>query len=141
MVSRFNDKIVVYEDIFPQDAHVFVNGRRNSKGLRDPVPENPRNLIGTVKAYVNHGRWIAECPGGCTDAVLASSEYPVFVCSMPHCEEKNYLRIVFPTNRSNLETELLKRSLHPSGGKTHANWHVGETVADLRKERLANEAL
>lgn len=134
MVNRFQDRIIVYEDIFPQDIRVFINGRRGEKGLTTRIPVNPSVLVKTTAARINWGRWIVDCPGGCTDAVLASSEYPVFVCSMPFCEEKGYIRIVFPTNRIDIEEELLKRPVHASGLLIHANWNVGETIENLKRE-------
>ena len=134
MVTRFQDKIIVYEDIFPQDIRVFINGRRGMKGLDRAIPRNPQNLMKTTVPRINHGRWVVECPGGCTDAVLASSDYPVFVCSVPFCIEKDYIQIVFPADRIAIEIELLKRPVHASGLLIHANWVEGETIQNLRDE-------
>ena len=141
MVSRFVDKIEVYEDQFPQDIKVFINTRRIAKGLRTSIPAVSTSLTKTTRAFINHGRWIVECPGGCTDAVMASDKYRVFVCSLPMCAEKEYIRITFPAQRVSIEIELLKRPLHASGMKLHANWVFGESLQNLRDELAISDNL
>lgn len=81
-------------------------------------------------AYVNHGRWVADCPTGCGGAMLVEPDMP-FVCGNCFNAELHgkWRAVLWPDDKAGIETELEKRPLPHT-----ANWLPGETVADLRRE-------
>jgi hypothetical protein len=87
---------------------------------------------GSVVAYVNEGRWIAECPNGCGFAIVASEADPVFWCA--DCGGDAWQRVLFPRRKRAIERALLKRpAMHPFYA-SHRNWLPGETVEALERE-------
>ena len=94
-------------------------------------PEYPIAMVGMLRARVNHGRWIVDCPtSGCNSAAYASLRDRRFICS--ECG-KGYWRVMFPPDRVEIEDLLVKRPL-VQGTPATRNWEVGETVTDLRRE-------
>lgn len=86
----------------------------------------------SVKAEVNHGRWIARCEcGGAEDVDPAD---PVFYClSCGNALVNGELLFVeFPKDLGFVEAELLKREME------NRNWLPGETIVDLRAENEAH---
>lgn len=112
-----------------------------------------------MDAYLNQGRWVAECPD-CHSAVKvkdlgAAAVYRTFGCvecgyGVPKGAWKRFDRmpvavrieyhldeivrggtvpVRFPEDVETIETELAKR-----GRAIHRNWKPGETVADLKRE-------
>lgn len=95
---------------------------------------------GELLAYVNHGRWIAECPDGCGFAVVTSRDKPVFFCRK--CRNATvggkFRRVVYPPDIDKIEYHLLKRpARHPLEAPTR-NWKPGEAIADLIRENAAH---
>lgn len=86
-----------------------------------------------IAAYVNHGRWIAECPD-CANAQLACPDDQRFMCN--NCANAMngglWRRVIWPKNRAQLEAVL---KLRPPENQ---HWTPGETVADLKAENKAN---
>lgn len=89
-----------------------------------------------IIAYVNHGRWLADCPDPtCGGAVVASPADPRFYC--PYCLNHNadgqLIRVVFPDQDTlaEAEAELLKR---PHRSVMNYDPRLGETAATLRAE-------
>jgi hypothetical protein len=79
-------------------------------------------------AYVNHDRWVANCPTpGCSGAEVVDPDWPLFVC-MSGCGV-GPLSVSFPRQRVEIERELLKR---PARETRH--WELHERIADLRRE-------
>lgn len=97
-----------------------------------PLPPARLQIRGEIHAYVNHGRWIVECPH-CKFAVPASKRHPAFYCL--RCGNiKNGgdgLRVVFPPDAQLIETILIRRP-----EKENRNWRPGETPGDLQIENL-----
>jgi len=60
----------------------------------------------TVEAYINDGRWIAECPHHCGGAELVDPDWPFFVCSAG-CGGGPY-EVVFPKQRAKVEAAYIK---------------------------------
>ena len=87
--------------------------------------------VNSIMAYVNEGRWIAECPSGDGMAFCVSSQQPIFWC--PLCGNiangGQWLTITFPPQKTAIERLLLFR---PEG--VNRNWVWPETVAGLRQE-------
>ncbi len=78
-------------------------------------------------AYLNHGRWVADCPDpDCAGAELARD---VFVCS--NC--KRMATVVWPDNKSLIDDTTAARSVPET-----RNWVPGETIDDLHQENLMN---
>ena len=81
-----------------------------------------------VRAYMNWGRWVVDCPAGCGGAELASSNR----CAS--CGEE--YRVDFPPERQAIERLLALRPETKKGVASHRNWRPGETLADLRRENI-----
>jgi len=78
---------------------------------------------GTVKAELNHGRWIAECP--CNGAEFVEPGKPMICgsCGAVH-------KVEFPRNRPKLEGLLVGRPV------ANQNWKPGESATDLEAENV-----
>ncbi len=89
-----------------------------------PLPFSIRK--GTdVQAYVNHGRWVADCPCNGAELVAPKQEMLCGSCGMKHTVE-------FPKQRTKIEETLNVRPPH------NQNWSVGETVDSLVAENIEN---
>lgn len=86
-----------------------------------------------VTAYVNHGRWVADCPF-CNGAELIDLDDPRFYCLS--CLNATVggawlaVKLPAPAERAAIEHELLRRK-----EDRHRNWLPGETVTRLHQER------
>lgn len=84
-----------------------------------------------INAYVNHGRWIAECPD-CCNAQLACKTDPRFLCN--ECGNvavgKLWRTVLFPPNTTGIEALLQNRPV------ANQNWVPGETPAQLATDNL-----
>lgn len=135
--------IATHETVFRAPFRQFHENKwLERQGSTPPEMQRPE---GTVYAYVNHGRWIAECPSGCGHAIVASISNPYFLCTIcgPKTNDGKWFRVAFPANRTEIETVLLSRPRDrsvpvsmPYMVKTR-NWKRGESVEDLRKENAA----
>jgi hypothetical protein len=81
-------------------------------------------------AYVNHGRWIVDCP--CGGAECVTEDDKVFYClSCGNAQVNgNFIRVKFPNQveRDKFEKSL---ALRPESLR---NWIPGETPADIASE-------
>ena len=103
--------------------------RRLAMGAGHPMRPD---VAGEVKAYVNHGRWLARCPY-CNGCEYVSEGTPFFCCSCGMMENDHRpMRVVFPDDRAEIEAVLEVRAAK------HAHWTPDETVADLKKENKAH---
>ncbi len=91
-----------------------------------------------IRAYVNHGRWVADCPDpSCRGAELVEPDVP-FVCGSCNMSEfikkrkgkvyKNKHTVTFPSWKDKIEQILVVRPTE------NRNWWTGESVAELRRE-------
>lgn len=99
-------------------------------------------ITNNARAYVNFGRWIADCPMRCGSAIQLQGGQDVF-----HCPECTYLASVeWPTNADEIWQALGERP-----AKRNRNWFPenhelalrsgsphGQTVAELRDETEEN---
>lgn len=110
-----------------------------------PCPAEPPDRTRVVKAaeavvaYVNHGRWVADCPDpACAGAELVDPAEPLFYClSCYNAAVGGAWRPVrFPPRsaRQAIEQALLERA-RPE----RRNWYPGETVEDLRREHALRQ--
>jgi hypothetical protein len=92
-----------------------------------PFDFRPR---GEVIAYVNHGRWVADCPF-CASAMLCVPHDPYFWCV--ECGNYNNqdapMAVVFPANWPDIEQTLEMRR-----DARNQNWKPPETVDELVQE-------
>lgn len=97
----------------------------------------------TAEARLEHGRWIVDCPLGCGGAQFASKAHKKFFCvdclhRGPNEEgskaEGRWVRVKFPRDLDDIEEEILLRKKDQ-----HRNWKPGESIDQLRGERLAME--
>ena len=93
-----------------------------------------------VYAYINHGKWIIECPSpgsSCSAAILGHPDMPEFFC--PSCGnavwDGKWLHVVFPDETTVHQIEALL-SVRPD--ITSRNWVPPETVDDLKLENKVN---
>ena len=135
-VSRKQQKTVIVtravrwpEDASDDDKRARINRTLIGKGY-DPVTDWKPVRGRYVQAYVNHSRWIANCPEDCTGVEFVDSGWPRFVCS--ECGSGVW-RVQFPKERLGIEAALLLRP------EEHRNWTKGESVADLKAETAVME--
>lgn len=81
-----------------------------------------------LTAYVNHGRWVADCPA-CNGGILApnpGSTAPCLDCGRLYTVD-------YPARRDRIEGLLLVRPR-----EENRNWRPGETPAMLEAENIAH---
>jgi hypothetical protein len=91
-----------------------------------------------ARAYVNWGRWVADCPVRCGGALSLSSGQATFAC--PEC--RSLSQIDWPANVDEIWAALQERpapkfqNWFPSGHELalRANCPDGQTPAQLRDE-------
>lgn len=84
-------------------------------------------IKGEVRARLEHGRWIADCPA-CNGAEVVSRQAREFYClSCGNAASGGQpMRVVFPRDRAKIEAVLEMRA----GCNQH--WRPGDTVEELR---------
>lgn len=87
----------------------------------------PALTVDFVMARVDHGRWLTDCPNSprCPGAERVRTNVS-FVCGLCNAGP---LWVVFPSNRAEIEVELMRRS-----DVANRNWRPGEPIDDLRLE-------
>lgn len=92
---------------------------------------------GSIFAYVNHGRWVAECPH-CYSALIVTPDEPFFCAECFNAGSGGALfEVVFPDEKPEIEALLLLRPLI-KGLPITRNWLLGETLDMLRAENIVN---
>lgn len=77
----------------------------------------------TVTAYLNHDRWVADCPCNGAELVAPGEEMLCGSCGARH-------RVKFPKHRKDIEAALEKRAA------LYRNWHPDETVEELIAQNI-----
>lgn len=134
------DKIQHHEDWQDVSVQDFRAWHWRQAGNLSQMPSTAQ-AQGTVDAYINQGRWIAECPIGHGDAVCASESFPFFLCTAGGMAENsgNWYNVRYPANKRAIEQELEKRmAVHPFKAAQARNWKPGETLKDLQDENKAH---
>ena len=95
---------------------------------------SPESVSGVVLAYINCGRWLANCPVmGCGGAAAISKADTIFLCV--ECGNVSngdqWYRVVLPLYADAIEKVLLKR---PKA--ENRNWFPTEKLIDLQEENL-----
>lgn len=86
----------------------------------------------STKAYVNHGRWVANCVW-CGTGMLTRPSWGIAFCG--ECGAR-YRDIQFPAQYRDIETVLLQRVR-----RDQQNWDDRQTLADLVNENALPEVL
>lgn len=132
--------LVTAETFYDKPADVppsrRIAARRAIQQHRPLPPDDGGTVEGhAVRAYVNHGRWVADCLF-CGGAVMAPVDDPRFLCG--ECLNRQVggrmVALELPADRDEIEAELLKRP-----NAINRNWRPGETVDDLAAELDAQE--
>ena len=100
----------------------------------DP-PEVPASISTSVDAFVNAGRWLWMCVA-CNSAITAEAGQPS-ICV--ECSTQGWLNVVFPSNREEIEAELLKQPGH----RAHApirQWRPGWGMSVLEDRTARAQA-
>lgn len=100
-------------------------------------------ITNQARAYVNHGRWIADCPIDCGGALALSPRQASFAC--PECHTIS--QVEWPKDVDDIWEALLQRvaprfrNWFPAGHPLalRANCPHGQTVAQLRDETAENQ--
>ena len=137
------DFITHHEDRWPRIPYlIFVAQKYAEEGLTrilGGLPPTDR-IRGIVPVSVNHGRWMIDCPNvGCNNALIASRETPLFICTECGSPENDHswYAVLYPANKVEIEEVLLRRrALHPFKNAAHRNWLAGETTDDLRRQNF-----
>lgn len=85
-------------------------------------------------AYVNHGRWLADCPFNCGGArmVQPNVDFWCVFCGNADAGGQS-VPVDWPGNPDQIEEVLKYRQL-----ERYRNWTPGETIAKLREENQDN---
>lgn len=99
--------------------------------MPDP-PADSRRGTETLLAYVNHGRWVVDCP--CGSAQLASRSDRRFFCV--DCRNAwalgKWVGVAWPAQAGDIEGLLLQRPF-----PKNRNWNPGEDLMTLVAENVA----
>ena len=79
----------------------------------------------TVLAYVNHGRWVADCV--CNGAEIVGPGLEMLCGS---CGARNTVKFPGPSTRDKIESVLLQRE------PLRQNWYTDETVDELVAQNI-----
>lgn len=82
---------------------------------------------GKITAYINHNRWVADCPN-CGAGIGLLPDAGQAVCL--ECGER--YSVTWPKEREAIEAVLLERR------RVNRHWYPGETIDDLRRENEAH---
>jgi len=129
MVTMPRENIEEQPDAMPGVSMRSYVTQHATRNRRDIPGED--HVEGQVEARLYRGLWITDCPEeGCANACVVSSVEPVYLC--PDCGA-GWFDVVFPSNKSAIEAEVMKRPITRQG-LIHANWFPGETMAQLEAE-------
>ena len=106
----------------------------------------PDTVKGEIHARIDDGIWLVDCTNlGCNSAGRVSELEPFFICvdcGSPEWDNK-WRGVIFPTNKAVIELELMRRPQYMNIKRgdnsftlVNRNWLPGESVADLKHQRL-----
>lgn len=100
--------------------------------LHQPDPPPTGLVAGEINAYVNHGRWVADCPC-CSGAMIVDPADPFFFCPECRMQGKGWYYVEFPADLLTIERLLTARpDIHTR------NWRPGETMDRLSLENRSH---
>lgn len=111
----------------------IVNPMRVKRLGLKPITRIKINDSMMLKARINHGRWIVDCPY-CEGAEAAWKEEKLFLCmSCWNNGTNEFIPVEFPDEIEDIESELSKRVK-----VENQNWVQGETMIKLKAENEAH---
>jgi hypothetical protein len=113
-------------------------GEVSAPQVGQPKGEWPAGVHDTVAAvaYVNHGRWVVDCPFGCGSAQMASRSDRRFFCvECGHRGDGRWLPVVWP---SDLEVQTVEAVLDARPDMATRNWRPGEPIDALVAENAGH---
>lgn len=118
---------------FSVEHHQAAKARAVGQAV-EPRPTPDTLASYAIRAHVNYGRWIAECPN-CASAQVVSPEDPRFWCV--ECGNEYiggaWAELSFPTDLDGIERLLMQRPF-----TRNRNWLPDESVDDLIAENEAH---
>lgn len=131
-------RLAAYEERFgkrPYDQYVqeFILSEHGPEVLaacRRVFAIHPIALVEPLKALVNHGRWIVNCPT-CLGSQFASRTERRFFCTtcLNQAAGGLWIHVDWPDQAARIEQLLLRRP-----NPANRNWYPHETIADLERE-------
>lgn len=132
--------LTTFDTRFP-DRDLVIHAVKCPSSAGETTPPGRGVALGgmVAVAYVNHGRWVADCPlPGCDGAEFVSLRNPVFFC----CECRNQVtahlpipvQLPSPELRAEVERCLVARPVPAT-----RNWLPGEPVAGIESENALHE--
>lgn len=113
MTTTITDKILHHEDLHdsPFEDFVAYHFRKNGFGVPGPVLHPPCEYL---KARVDDGRWIVDCPNCNSALCITGGDVPKFVCAECGSPELggHWRYVEYPKDRQEIERLLL---LRPAG--------------------------
>lgn len=99
-------------------------------------------IAGLARAYVNHGRWVADCPGlDCASALVLQPRQGVYQC--PDCW--TVAPVDWPADADDIWSALsprppARRNWYPASHDLAVRFNLphGQTPAELRTETAEN---
>ena len=113
-----------YHDTMPRQFMAGVFMRIQRRPVPTEVSQEP------VKARLDAGRWLADCPMGCRGAEMVSPAEPVFLCCSCGSGDK-WWPVVFPRIKKAIEFEVIKRDKVMGW-----SWFPGEGITTIRAETV-----
>lgn len=112
-----------------RDLRDQIDARAVALGQSNPIPQFPTETSRPVAVYVNHGRWLWECPI-CRATYMAAGTARGYCVNCWNAGEPLFA-LAFPADRDEIEHLL---ELRPDPGTR--NWRPGETLVDLEGENV-----
>ena len=141
------DLIYHHEDWQPVSVGHFIGDQWAKLKVRDgSMPDIPDGDVigGEIEAYINHGRWLAECPFGCNHVLIVGKppgggDETLYMCLSPPLQcpaPKAWYIVRYPRLKEAIERVLLKRPAKRPFYAANRNWALGQTLPALKKENL-----
>ena len=89
--------------------------------------------------FVNHGRWLWQCPACFTAVQVSETVGAVDLCCCPACFGQGFVLPSFPAARAEIEAELLRQPGYRHNAPFR-NWEPGWSLAYLRERTAAAQA-
>ena len=142
------DKILTFDDYqdeahhplaLPRSVRSYASYLEHFSRLHGQTqPAVPDTITNQVQAVVDAGRWLWSC-GGCLSAMPVATATDPTICVS--CGGLGWATVVFPANRDEIESELLKQPGHRYLAPVR-HWRPSMTLADLQERTAkANELL
>lgn len=147
MPTEQSDMIFHHENWQPISIGRYIGAMwaqiKNSDSSMPDIPDAD-SPASSVNAYINQGRWIAECPSGCGHALIAGQppgdgDNTLYICLSPPLicpAAKTWYIVRYPREKQAIEAVLIKRPAKRPFYAEQRNW-TGETLPALRAENIA----